>query len=197
MRKLPLVGCEPNSSESVGLGLSGLDRIRLLTLLLLLLSACGGGGGGGGGAAPQPGTAVVTLSTALTATGTIPAGTTINGYEVTMDLPTGVTVKSSVTPATDPGVVVSSGSDTIGSYIESTYTAATGTIPGKIRIVVANTNGMAVGEFSKVTCDVAAGLNLNSSAFSQPSFTAIGWQTSNSTVYLTSELTLTATAVVY
>ncbi len=173
-----------------------LANIQMCILVLSLLSACGGGGGGGS-AAPQPGTAVVTLATALN--GTIPAGTTITGYDITLNLPAGVTVKSTSQPTeTDTGVVVASGAAT-GSSIAAVYVAATGTTPGKVRILIANANGMTAGEFAKVTCDVDAGVNLTSSSFTQPSFTATGLDASNpagdSTVDLTAELSLTATAV--
>lgn len=171
-------------------------NICLLTLIIQFLFACGGGGGGGGAAAPQSRTAIVTLATAMTATGTIPAGTTINGYDVTIELPTGVTVKSSVAPTTDPGVVVTSGT-AIGSTIDSIYTAAIGSTPGKVRIMIANGNGMAHGEFSKVTCNFATGLNLSPSDFTQPSFIAVGFDTlSNSNIDLTTQMTLTATVAI-
>jgi hypothetical protein len=165
----------------------------LLTLVILFLSACGGGGGGGA-AAPQSRTAVVTLGTATTQA--ILAGTTINGYDLTIELPTGVTVRSSVTPTTDPGVVVTSGTAT-WSTIASVYTAAIGTTtPGKVRIMIANENGIAAGEFSKVTCIVAAGLSLSSSETFTHSFIATGIDASNSTVDLSSYLALTATVAI-
>ncbi len=167
-----------------------LGNLQILIFVLSLLSACGGGGGG---STPQPGTAIVSLATAVR--GTIPTGTTITGYDVTIDLPAGVTVKSTTQPPqTDTGVVAASGVAT-GSTIIAAYTPANGVTPGKVRILVANQNGMPAGEFSKVTCDVAAGVNINFSIFSQPSFIATGIDASNSTVDLTADLALTASVV--
>jgi hypothetical protein len=171
---------------------------RSLLLLLFLLTACGGGGGGGGSAAaPQSTTALVTLKTAVT--GPIPAGTTINGYDVTIELPAGVTVRSSLaTHETESGVVVASGAAT-GSSIAAVYTSAVGTTPGKVRILIANASvsGISEGEFSKVTCDVAAGLKLGSSHFASTDFVASGFDAASKTnVDLTSVMTLTATVAI-
>ena len=70
---------------------TSLSILPIVALGLAMLSACGGASS----STPQsfqPTTAVLTLSTA--ATSTIPASTTINGYNVTIPLPAGVTVKT-------------------------------------------------------------------------------------------------------
>jgi hypothetical protein len=172
-----------------------ISSLLILTVTLTLLSGCGGGGGGGGVTQTQHISAVLTLSTGVT--GTIPATTTINSYSVTITLPTGVTVKSSVNPPeTDANVVTASGKAASAS-ISGVYTAATGTFPGIVKIYVASATGFEAGEFCKVTCDIAAGSSTTASDFSQPTLDdATGIDASVSTVTLNGELSLTSTAVI-
>jgi hypothetical protein len=40
----------------------------------------------------------------------------------------------------------------------SVYTAASGTVPGKVKVNVVNVNGFVTGEFVTVNCDVATGV---------------------------------------
>jgi hypothetical protein len=177
-----------------------LSSLLIFALTLTMLSACGGGGGGSSSPPPfQPTTAVLTLSTAVT--GTIPANTTINGYDVTITLPAGVTVKSTTPPQTDAGVVTDY---PVGASMVAAYSAATGTIPGKVRILIAKDDGYYAGEFGKVNCDIAAGHTPTESDFQQITFSAHGYLHTHlgypddmvSDVDLTSELSLTATAVI-
>ena len=168
----------------------------MLVLAITMLSSCGGGGGGGDGVTiAQPTTAVVTLAT--TVTSAIPANTVITGYDVTISLPAGVTVKSTTTPPqTDTGVVTATGA-AAGSQIAAVYSPATSTVAGKVRIVIANAAGFSSGEFSTVNCDIAAGYYPTQSDFPQPTFVASGFNTSTqTTVDLTGHLSLTATAVI-
>ena len=143
----------------------------LFILSITLLTACGVGS-----VAPpspaRPTTAVITLSTSVT--GNISGDTTINGYDVTIALPAGVTVKSTTAPPqTDSGVVTSTGS-AAGSSMTAVYTPATTTIPGQVRILIANANGYYAGEFSKVNCNISAGYYPTTSDFQQPTFAASG-----------------------
>jgi hypothetical protein len=171
-----------------------LSSLMISALILSVISACGGGGGGGGGGIPQPTTAALTLSTAVT--GTIPAGTTVNSYDVTVTLPAGVTVKSANPPETDAGVVTASG-NALGATITGVYTAATGTFPGTVKIFVASASGFDAGEFCKVNGDIAAGYHPTASDFTQPTLDdATGIDASVSTVILTGELSLTSTVVI-
>jgi len=161
----------------------------ILGLALAALVGCGGGGGGGGAFLPvaQPTTAVVTLST-TTNGNPIPANTIITGYDVTITLPAGVTVKSANPPLTDAGVVTN---NPAGSSIDTNYTKAAGAIPGTVRIVIAKGDGYSAGVFSKVNCDVAAGVTVKASDF-QYTFTASGFDTvAVSNVDITNDLTLT------
>jgi hypothetical protein len=184
-----------------GLTMKMKSLLSLLMLVgaLIILPQCGGGGGGNGGGTPT--TAVLTLSTSVT--GAIPATTTINGYDVTITLPAGVTVKSTTPPQTDSGVVTATGAGA-GSSIAGAYAPAAGATPGKVRIIIANENGLSAGEFCKVTCDIAAGYNPSSSDFLQPTFIAGGYvhthlgfpDDSITDTDLTGQLSLAALAVI-
>jgi ABC-type glycerol-3-phosphate transport system substrate-binding protein len=140
---------------------TSLSILLIATLGLAMLSACGGGSSSSA-QPPQPiTTAVMTLSTAVT--GSIPVGTNINSYNVTVELPNGVTVQTLPAPnssETGTGVVTASG-DATGALILGAYTAATETLPGTVKIVVINLNpdgtGFNPGEFCKLSVTVAAG----------------------------------------
>ena len=110
-----------------------MKKKSLLNLLMLagaltILPYCGGGGGGNTPPPQQNTSAVLTLSTAIT--GTFPPSTTINGYDVTITLPAGVTVNASPdsgNPAiqdVSPTVLTATGSAS-GAIINGIYTAAT------------------------------------------------------------------------
>ncbi len=170
---------------------TSLLMLLTITCALTLFSACGGGGGGASGPS-QPTTAVLTLSTAVT--GTIPAGTSINSYVVTVTLPAGATVKASpdgINPAklvTDPGVVTPAGSAS-GSVFSAIYTAATPTLPGTIKVYVSSGTGFGPGDFCTINCDISAGSYPSASDFAQVSLDdATGIDASNTTVTLTNEL---------
>jgi hypothetical protein len=164
-------------------------------LALTTLSACGGGGGGGSSTPPQSTTAVLTLSSAVT--GSIPAPTVITGYDVTITLPAGVTVKSTTPPQADAGVVVGTATGT--SYIAS-YSSAT----GKVHIIIVSSKGNGfngTGEFCKVNCDIATGGHPTAADFQQqPTFKASGLNDPNadkpSTVDLTGQLSMTVAAAI-
>ena len=114
-------------------------------------------------------TAVLKISTQ----GTLPSGTQIGGIDVTIALPTGVTVKSVTSPPeTDSGVVVTSGVAAANSTVLSTYTAATSTSTGKVRVLLANSNGFGTGEFMTINCDIALGSTPTASDFSLSGFVA-------------------------
>jgi hypothetical protein len=183
-----------------------LSSVLIFALALTTLSACGGGGGGGGGSSSgssspppaQPTTAVLTLSTAVK--GAIPAPAVIAGYDVTITLPAGVTVKSTaLPPQTDSGVVVGTvNGAAAGTYYVASYTPAT----GKVRIVMVSPKGNGfngAGEFCKVNCDIAKGYYPTAADFQQqPTFKASGIDDPNaakpSTVDLTNQLSMVVTA---
>ena len=126
----------------------------------MTLFGCGGGGGGdvgGGGTTPQTGTetpgvvfkaGVLTINTASAPP--LTTGTTINGIDMTITLPAGVTVNAdAVSGAADPNILVLSGvaaalPDTIvsGKYDKTANT---------LRVIIVNAQpGFAAGEFMHV-----------------------------------------------
>ncbi len=170
-----------------------LSNVLIGAVALVVLAHCGGDEGGI--TIVQPTTAVLTLATAVT--GALPDDTIINGYDVTISLPAGVTVKSTTAPPqTDEGVVLASGAAT-DSSIAAVYSEATGTLPARVRILITKADGFSAGEFSTVNCDIAAGHYPTATDFQQPAFEAGGWNTATeSTVDLTGQLSMTASAVI-
>ncbi len=178
-------------------------NLIILALALTILPHCGGGGGGGNNPGPSgPTTAVLTLSTALT--GSLPANETVNGYSVTVTLPAGVTIKTDTSGAIDSSVLTASGVAT-GSLIGGDYAPAIVGTPGKITIVITNTDRINPGEFCKVTCTIASG-SPSASDFQQYTFVAKGYvhtdiaNPANDTVTdvdLTNLLSLTVGAVIH
>ena len=177
-----------------------LSSLLIFALALTTLSACGGGGGGGSGSSgsstpPQNTTAVLTLST----TGTIPAPAVIAGYDVTITLPAGVTVKSTTPPQTDAGVVVGTATGAAaGTYNAASFDSAM----GKVHIVIVSPKGngfSGAGEFCQVNCIIAPGYYPKAADFQQFTFKASGIDNPNSakpsTVDLTKQLRLIPTAV--
>jgi hypothetical protein len=176
-----------------------LSSMLIFALALTTISACSSGGGGGNSTgsntAPQPTTAVLTLSTA----GTIPAPTVIAGYDVTITLPAGVTVKSTTPPQTDAGVVVGTVNGAVlGTLNAASYSPAT----GKVHIIIVSPKGNgfnAAGEFCKVNCDIAAGHYPTATDFQQPTFKASGLDPTAvkpTIVDLTGKLSMTLTAAI-
>ena len=144
---------------------TSLWSLLILALALSIITACSGGGGGGGGGSTASGPTMAVITLATTTTSSIPQEIIIAGYDVTINLPAGVTVRSSTPPQTDPGVVnLTSGS--AGSSITGAYTPATATTPAKVRIVIAKAEGLKIGEFATVICNIAAGYRPQASDFS-------------------------------
>ncbi len=169
----------------------------IIVFVSALLFSCGGGGGSSNSNQnpnTPPTKAIVKLATTII--GTIPSNTTINGYEVTLILPAGVTLKStSAPPEPDSGVVTASG-EAAGAYIVANYTAATSSSEGSVKLVVVSASAINAGEFTTITCDLAAGSSPSSADFTTTAFKASGLVTSPtaSTVDLSTELAVSATA---
>lgn len=183
-----------------------MKKRSLLSLLMLAgalitLPYCGGGGGSTPPPPPpqQPTTAVLTLSTAIT--GTFPATTSINGYDVTIMLPAGVTVNASPdsgNPAildVASSVVAATGSAS-GAQLSAIYTPAAGGLPATVQVTIVSATGISAGAFCTLTCNIAVGTSLSASNFAQPTLiNATGFDTSETTASLTQDLSLTETAV--
>jgi hypothetical protein len=122
--------------------------ILVLAALLPLLSGCGGGGSSG------PSVAVVKLS----AQGELPAGRSVAGLGATIELPAGVTVKTTATGAVDAGVVTPSGLFGAGNAAMGpvSYTPATATSRARLDFAVFSTapGGVGVGEYVTINCSL-------------------------------------------
>ena len=139
----------------------------LLSMSLLLFFGCSSGGNSGnGGVAQQPATVIVKISAA----GTLPAGSTIGGADLSLTLPPGVVVRSSMGSLSalvpDAGIVAASGAAASNSRVYAVHTAVAGAVPGAVRILLANTAGFASGEFAAVKCDIASGNTPTATDFS-------------------------------
>ena len=119
----------------------------------------GGGGGGGGGVTPPTPAAVLTLSIA----GQLPAGTSIGGVDVTMNLPAGVTCKADADGTAQAGTVTASGVAANGTPVAK-FTAPS----GQLRIAVIKAQGFTTGEFA------TANLDFTGTAPAASGFTVVG-----------------------
>ncbi len=73
---------------------------------------------------------------------------------------------------TDAGVVTPSGVAGSGSYAIAVYTAASGTLSGQVRILVASGSGFMTSEFCSMNGDIATGHSPKNSDFSLVNFSA-------------------------
>jgi hypothetical protein len=149
--------------------------ISMILLISVALTSCGGAGGNSNndngtnnGSTTFPTKAVVKLSTG----GSLPSGAQIGGIDVTVTLPQGVTLKSTTSLTTDDGVVMASGAATNNTQVLATYSAATGTAPGHVRILIANPNGFGIGEFATVNGEIASGATVLQAGFGISDLTA-------------------------
>jgi hypothetical protein len=174
--------------------------LLISSVSITLLTACGGSADIDIIDRPpdQPTSAVITLSTAVR--GTIPSSTTINSYDVTVNLPAGVTARSTTNPpVTDVGVVTATGSAE-GSFVVAVYTAPTSTQAGVVTIHIVNMVGFSAGEFSVVNCDIEEGTDPIPSDFLPPildSATGFNSNTDSTVQGLEQELNLTSTVVIH
>ena len=126
-------------------------KIVMMLALLSFIWGCGSGGGGTQGTVKYA--AKSTLSGAFRPS--------VKGVEITLVLPAGVTVKADASGMTLAGVVTAVAPNdvtTANGSILAKYTPASGTIPGKVKIVIARGDTpFTAGNFFTVVCDVAAG----------------------------------------
>ncbi len=96
------------------------------------------------------------------------AGNIIGGITVTVKLPPGVTVKADWSVPSksvfEPlsGVIRESGVISAGAYLKASYGPSS---EGVVTISLVSPAGFTAGEFATITCDVAAGISLDSSDF--------------------------------
>ncbi len=128
-------------------------------LALLMLAACGSGGGAG--------TVYTSVTLKVNLSGDL-GGKAISGAGFTLTLP------SNTAPATVNGVVAAGVVKPSGTFADSTitpvatYTPASGTIPGKLVIIIANSipaGVTTVGEVATVTLQLTNGAALSAVNF--------------------------------
>ena len=102
-----------------------------------------------------PSRAVLKLSSA----GSLPAGSSLSGINVKVQLPAGVTVTVDGSNVVAAGVVTASGVAAGSSVTPAIYTPATATAPATLEFLVWSTTaqGFGLGEFTTVTCVVESG----------------------------------------
>lgn len=110
-------------------------------------------------------------SVKLSTQGPVAAGS-IKGVEVTVTLPTGVTLKADANGVPNAGVVVVSGVAPSGSSMAAKYTPAAGSTPGNVKVSIANSTGFGVGECVTITGDIASGIVPTPAQFILSGFTA-------------------------
>lgn len=123
------------------------------------------------------------LNIGVTAAGTFATGGFLKGVSLTLQLPTGVTVKTDADGAAAEGVVIGSGNGTPSDPVTTNYVAASRTLA-----IAYLKDGFGVGEFATVKCDVAPGKNLLSGEFTTSNVYATGSggvQNPDVTVYVT------------
>lgn len=144
----------------------------------LVMFGCGGGGGGGtgGGSKVEPDPVPTNAVVKLYSEGVLPAGTSLAGIGITVNLPAGVTVQMDDAGKVVGGAVAGSGvAEGKAVLAEPDYTPATDTAPAKLSFVLAGTDaeGFGTGEFATVTCLVAAGTNPQPTEFTLSDFSPV------------------------
>jgi hypothetical protein len=117
-----------------------------LAAAMITLVGCGGGGGGGGTTpvpAPpaQPTKAIVKLATS----GTLPAGKSISGIDVTL------------TYATNKGLSIGASDVVISGVGSGSLLVPNTTTAGQVRLGMISATGIQTGEFATLTFNIASG----------------------------------------
>lgn len=142
-------------------------NIRTYFKIMIIMVAVAFIGGCGSGSAP--GTAGNKFVSKSTLAGAI--SNTVKGIEITLVLPSGVTVKADANGQILAGVVTSLPPNDVTSgngLVIGMYTPASASAPGKVRITVirGDSNFFNAGDFFNVVCDVANGVNVTAADFS-------------------------------
>jgi hypothetical protein len=148
-------------------------RYAVLLTFIFLLSACGNGGGGGNSLQTTP---PVTATLKLSTVGTIPQGDSLVGIGFTINLPSGVTVKTDTDGAVASGVLSVSSASAPDAAPLPIYTPATGAVPAKLTVLLTAgaTSEFSIGSFATVTCDIASGSAPLAGDFALTNFQTIG-----------------------
>ncbi len=168
----------------------------LLMFIIALFTVAGCKSSGNDVTYQQPTTATLKI----VSQGTLTTGQQIGSVEVTVNLPSGVTVQATPDPVNhdvlviNSGVVTASGvaAGTNTSTNESIYTAATTTMPGKVTVHLVNPDGFGTGEFVTVNCDIVTGFFPTAADFNVPLTEFKVWDIPNADVITGLTATFTA-----
>lgn len=158
--------------------------------LMLIQAGCGSGGGSTTASVTTPsGTVTVSSKSVLGA-----VSTAVKGIEMTLVLPSGVTVAADSSGITNAGVVTLLSPNNVTSSngaVLAKYTPASGSTPGKVKIVIIRGDTPFVpGDFLNVKCDVVAGISVTSEMFSYEGLKAYDANGAAITTPVTSEILL-------
>ena len=121
-------------------------------LVTMTLFGCGGNGSTASSGTP-PGNAPGVLTVGIASTTPLPAGTVVNGIDMTISLPPGVTVKAdAASGAADPNIFALSGAAAAlpNTIVSGKYNKTANTL----RVIIVNVQpGFAAGEFMQVSLD--------------------------------------------
>ncbi|MFZ4856246.1 MAG: hypothetical protein ACOYL3_07600 [Desulfuromonadaceae bacterium] len=125
-------------------------------MIMTMITGCGGGGS----STPSPITPITPTTAVLkfSSQGTLPDGKAVAGVRATVELPAGVSVKTTGTGDVDTTVVVPSGLfDKQDNLLPVTYTAATANAKATLSfsIVSLKPAGAGVGEYATLTLNLS------------------------------------------
>ena len=145
---------------------TNLTSLLISFLMITLIIGCSGGGGGGndsGGNSNSNGTLPPTAAVIKISTLGSPSVTPLTGAQVTVHMPTGVSVKTFLdSTQTGTNAVVASGNAVPADLVIGAYSSTSGTV----NVYVTKASGFASGEFATVTCDISSGSLLQAADFS-------------------------------
>jgi len=117
----------------------------VLVFSMLTLWGCGSGGNGTSN----------TYISKSTLAGTV--SPSVNGIQITLVLPTGVTAQTDGSGQPLVTVLAPNNFTASNGSLIAIYTPASGATPGKVAITIIRASGFTAGDFFSVACEVAAG----------------------------------------
>ena len=129
--------------------------LAVVFMILTMITGCGGGG-----SSPPSSITPTTAVLKFSSQGTLPDGKAVAGVRATVELPTGVSVKTTGTGDVDTTVVVPSGLfDKQDTLLPVTYTAATANAKATLSFSIVSTKaaGAGVGEYATLTLNLTGG----------------------------------------
>ena len=129
-----------------------MNNAAILLLAGAILTVCGCAAGKKS-VTGQPAAAATAAIVTVTLQGAVPAGTSINTVDLTLNLPPGVTAKAAPTGLTEEGVMVPSGVAQ-GSLAAAKFIPAAGPLPAQLKVALIKAVGFGVGEVATFHLDI-------------------------------------------